>query len=400
MEQITHQKKSIKKSILLIGNGWSGATFLANIDYSKYDVTNISQSDQFTYTPLLAAKCVRNIVVQTTLDNTKYSFVKANVTGINIENKTLSLEMLPKNNDMSYYVHHNVSYDISKYDYIVFSQGSTTNTFNINGVNEFCKFLKSNSDAEKIRNWLDDYQSDCHVIVIGCGPTGVELVGEILDYKVNNPASNVSVTAIDALKRPLPSFDETVSEFIFRIWKNNLVSTYFGSGVKTISDDDIMLSNNTLIPYDKRKTLLVWCGGIKSSDLTCNLVHDLVSCDANSKGILVDDNMKVVNSQLPNVYAIGDCSYSSKQYPPTAQVSIQQGKYLAKIFNSEFKNKEEFNFESMGQMVYLGKGYNAYQSKYIGGSYIGGYLTKQIRLLFHVYHAVTYDQKKKIYKSL
>ena len=113
------------------------------------------------------------------------------------------------------------------------------------------------------------------------------------------------------------------------------------------------------------------------------LVNNLLNLNCKF-GIPVNKHLKVENTK--NVYAIGDCAYSGN--PPTAQVANQQGKYLANYFNNNFKGNK-FNFESKGQLCYVGKGNSIYQNNNI---YFKGKLTGYLNNFIHLYNSMNYKQ--------
>jgi NADH dehydrogenase FAD-containing subunit len=275
-----------------------------------------------------------------------------------------------------------VGYDTNyDYDYLVLAHGAATNTFNIEGVDKHCFMLKTDKDAEKIRNKLSQMPENAQISVIGCGLTGTEVIGTLLDY------NKFRINAIDALPRPIPTFKTELSDFVLKHWRDNLVSMYMDSSVSSVGEQFIGLKNGIKLESD----MSIWCGGCKNSILTDKILNNLnLNC---KKGIPIDSHLLVNNTS--NVWGIGDCSFSG--LPPTAQVAYQQGGYLANMFNTgHYKSLEsapKFTFDDKGQIGYVGKGKSVCQLHHIKG---GGNLVCYLNVLVHAYNSVSWPMRMSI----
>jgi NADH:ubiquinone reductase (non-electrogenic) len=218
--------------------------------------------------------------------------------------------------------------------------------------------LKTHNDVLNIKKELLKLNKDSNIVIIGCGPTGSEMIGNLIDYNKFN------IYAIDGLSKPLNMYSDEISSYVLKIWKDNNVNLYFNNFVNKIDKQSIYLNNNK-INYD----LAIWCGGIKKNQLTNNINNQL---NNNCKfGIPVTPFLNVINNltnknylnYTDNVYALGDCAYSKN--PPTAQIAYQQGKYLADNFNKDFKNLKPFKPKNKGQICYIGDKKKCLSIKYI-----------------------------------
>lgn len=343
------------KNILLIGGGWAGIGFLNYIDQKKYNVSVVSNNN-FTYTPLLANSISRKINLELNLSK-KYNFTNDLIKDVNFDEKFV------------------VGKNKIPYDYVVFSHGSSIQTFNIKGVDDNCFFLKNQDDSVKIKKILNDIKNigddQKSIAVIGCGLTGSEIIGNLIDLNFDN---KLKITAIDGVERPLVTWLPEVSSYVNYIWNKNNVSTIFSKFVSRIDKNKIYFKDDSELPinYD----VAIWCGGIKKSFLTENILKKLKL--ENRFGIPVDKQLKIINTN--DAYAIGDCGYNG--FPPTAQNAFQEGKFLANYFNSNFK-KNEYNFNSKGQICYIGESKSVYQfNKY----YTFGEFTNIFNKLVHIYN--------------
>ena len=358
--------KEQPKKILVVGMGWGTAGFLKNIDSNKFDVQVVSASRHFIYTPFLAQNIRKaaNIILkgEDFKDGVKFNYDIIQDTDFN-ENTIIGYE---------------TDYN---YDYLVLAHGAKTNTFDIDGVYKHCFMLKTDKDAELIRDNLSQLPQYSCVSVIGCGLTGTEVIGTLLDY------NKFRINAIDALPRPIPTFKTELSDFVLKHWRDNLVNMYMNSKVSSVGQKHITLSDNTVLDSD----MSIWCGGCKNSILTDQILDNLnLDC---KKGLPVDSHLLVKNTS--NVWGIGDCAYN--EWPSTAQVAYKQGGYLANIFNTgHYKSLEsapKFSFDDNGQIGYIGKGKSIYQSNYIKG---GGKIVYYLNVFVHAYNSITWPMKRSI----
>ena len=349
-----------KPKILVIGLGWASVAFIQTIDTNKFDVEIFSLDGKFVYTPLLA----QNIKEpkQLTLDgkdiSSEVSFKSREIINVNFQSKE---------------IHDNESKK-HPYTHLIFSHGASVNTFNISGVQENCFFLKSDIHADELSNKIKSLAPGSHIAVIGCGLTGSELVGSLLDMH------KFHIHAIDALPRPLTMFDERWSKFTLNVWKEHNISTYMNHMVASIDKNKIHFKEKESLAYD----IAIWCGGIKKSPLT-EIVLSALNMQHN-RGIPVNEYLQVEGCQ--DVHAMGDCAFSG--HPPTAQVAFQQGKYLAHMFNNNFQHRKKFEFNNQGQIGYIGDHKSVCQLPYFQS---GGNIAYYLNNCVHVYNAVNWRQR-------
>lgn len=364
------------KSILLVGAGWANLSFLYNIDSKKYKVKIIDPNLHFNFTSLMVDNIFHPSVTS-----------KFPIQRIMTEKNVLPLSSFVENVDFKKQIvttnGNNTNKKDINYDYIVFGHGANVNTFNIPGMDKHSFHLKSQNHMNEIQNKLKtiDFTKPINIAIIGTGPTGVELMGHFLDLKKTYP--KINLYAFDGLKKPLTHSPNAVSDIILNKWDKNNVNVYMDSFVKKITDKDIYLKDKT-IPYH----IAFWCGGIKLNSLSEKIMKSL---NMNHRlGIPVNKQLQIENTK--NAYAIGDCAYTS--HPPTAQVAVQQGKYLADHFNSDFKNKDPFEYKHNGQICYLG---NKETIFFYNHFYIPN--IRWVVPFIHSYHSFSFDQSKTIFKD-
>ena len=367
------------KSILLVGAGWANLSFLYHIDSKKYQVKIIDPNLHFNCTPLLVQNIFNPLITS-----------KFSIQNTIAEKKVLPLSSFVKKVDFEkqkVYTNANTNANTSlqetKYDYIIFGHGANVNTFNIPGMDDYSLHVKTQEDLINIQNKINstDFSKPINIAIIGTGPTGVELMGHFMDMKKTYP--HINLYAFDGLSKPLIHSPESVSNIIVNKWNKNQVNVFMNSFVSKITPSKIYLKDKT-IPYD----MAFWCGGIKINPLS-KIINTTLKND-HKLGIPVNQFLEIENTK--NAYAIGDCSYSS--FAPTAQVAVQQGKYLAEQFNNDFKSKTPFSYKHKGQLCYLGNQQTIYFYKH--------FYIPNIHLFtpfIFSFHSFSLDQAKIIFKD-
>lgn len=337
----------MKNNILIIGSGWVANGFLKNIDYEKYNITLVSQSEMFLQQPNFSLFLNDDDVIIE--QNLKSKFPKIQYICDTIENVKL------KNQEVS------SSTNTYNYDYVVFCYGSVSNDYNINGIKENCYSIKTKNDIVSLKKVIEDLQENSIVAVLGCGLTGSEIIGQLIDM------NKFQVVAIDGLPGPLNTFNTYLQEYTRNIWSKYGISTYFNSFVKKVNKNEILLTNDKRVKYD----IAIWCGGIKKSPLTDTINKHI--CTNNKFGIPVNEKLQLEN--YSNAFAAGDCAHSG--FPPTAQNAYQQGIYLANQFNSNF-TVDKFKPNNKGQVCYVGKNNAIYQHNDFYLSGVTGFLAMKV----------------------
>ncbi|MGH2576106.1 MAG: FAD-dependent oxidoreductase [Ignavibacteria bacterium] len=351
----------MKKNIVVLGSGFAAFSCLKKLDKNYYNVNIVSPRNHFLFTPLLASTTVGTIEFRSIIEpirNLKhFNFYQAYCLSIDTGNKKVKCED----------IHTQIKFELS-YDILVIAVGETTNTYDIEGVNEYAYFLREVADARRIRiNVIDCFENASlpglsieekkrflRFVVCGGGPTGVEFAAELYDFieqdvkkKYHELAYSIEVILIEALDKLLSSFDRKLSEYTMKIFKRQNIIVKTESNIIKITDKLIYLNDGTRLDYG----LLVWVTGNTANDFTKSLSFSKTQRNK----IVVDKFLKV--KEYSDIYAIGDCAETETEpYPATAQVAQQEGKYLGKTLNRLEKSKKikQFSFRNLGMLAYIG----------------------------------------------
>ncbi|KAH7105374.1 NADH dehydrogenase [Auriculariales sp. MPI-PUGE-AT-0066] len=349
-----------RKTIVVVGSGWGATSFLKSLDTDEYNVVVVSPHNYFLFTPLLPSCAVGTVSLRSIIQPTRYvtrhkkravSVIEAEAKEVDPVNKTITFH------DTSAIKGEVVSTTMP-YDYLVYAVGAETQTFGIPGVKEYGCFMKELHDANTFREQMMDCietaafpgQSDkeidrlLHMVVVGGGPTGIELSGELHDFLVEDLkywypelADRLRITLIEALPTVLPMFSKQLISYTESTFKTNKIEILTKTMVKEVKPNAVIVQKEDKSVVEIPMGLLVWAGGNKGRQITVDLMKSIGSLQAGKRGLQVDDHLSVRGAE-GSIWALGDCTQTS--YAPTAQVASQQGAYLAKLFSQMAKREE------------------------------------------------------------
>ncbi|EGN94415.1 NDE2, mitochondrial external NADH dehydrogenase [Serpula lacrymans var. lacrymans S7.3] len=341
-----------KKTLVILGSGWAATSLLKGLDTTHYNTIVVSPKNFFLFTPLLPSVAVGTLNARSILQPTRYitRFKNRQVSVIEAEAKVVD----PINKTVTFSddseIQGKVSSTTIPYDYLVYAVGAETQTFGIPGVKKHACFMKELHDAERMqRQFMDCVESAAfpgqsdqeidrllHMVVVGGGPTGVELSGELHDFLEDDLkswypelASRIRITLVEALPSVLPMFSKKLIDYTESTFKESKIDILTKTMVKEVKDKSVVLQMPDKSIAEVPCGMVVWAAGNTGRQVTRDLMAKLPEEQTNKRGITVDDHLMMKGSN-GSIFAVGDCTASS--YAPTAQVASQQGAYLARIF--------------------------------------------------------------------
>lgn len=393
-----------KKKIVLLGSGWGALSFLQKIDEDQFDVVIVSPRSFFFYTPLLAGTATGTVSHSSIIEPIRWyceraghegaTFLQADCKAIDLKNKRITYETVAPNileNDQK---KTNSSSKLKKdltldYDHLVISVGAEPATFGIPGVKENATFMKEIEDALAVQKQIlhrlemasalqasgaadEEVQRLLHWIIIGGGPTGVELSAELTDFLKSDVAkyfpkiaSKVKITLIEATDRLLGVFEKQTSTYALKALEDRGAEVLCNTIVSKITQDYVAIKVKNSDGVFEEKQIkygaLVWAAGIATRPLVNDVRKQLGEQVQNSRfGLIVDKKFRVKGVDDGSVWALGDCAVSG--CAPTAQAANQQGKYLGRLFRdtgldgSKIEMNDDFVYHYKGSLAYVGAG--------------------------------------------
>lgn len=350
--------------VVIIGAGFAGVQVARGLGAARANVTLVDRQNYHLFQPLLyqvatAALSPADIAEPVRRMLRRFPTVEillGEVTAIDVVSRHVTL----------------LDRRTLSYDYLVLAAGATHTYFGHHDWAASASSLKSIADARRIRSHLllsfeQAEMSDDPVerkrlmtfVVIGGGPTGVELGGAIAElarYTLKKDFHHIdsrssTVLLLEAGTRILPSFPDSLARYAQRKLERLGVTVRTNCMVEEISNSEIVAGGDT-IPVG----LAIWAAGVKASPL-----GTLLGVPTDKSGrVRVNRDLSV--PELPNVYALGDVALvadsNDKPLPGLAQVAKQQGHYLGRALAKRLSGVKEmrvFEFHNRGNAAMIGR---------------------------------------------
>lgn len=360
-----------RERIVIIGSGWAGYTLAHGLDDKRYDITVLSPAATLAYTPLLASAACGLFSLSCAEESIRrrsksVRYVKAIVNDVEFENRKCLCSPAfdePSTRDFDY-----------PYDRLIIAPGCTTQTFGTKGVEEYAHFVKTVPDASAVRKRLEDMfemaslpgmtekeqKALLHIIVVGGGPTGVEIAAELYDLIQGDLGElfphlkgKATIALHDVADKILPVFDQKLAEHAMSSFSLRGIDVKTGSHITSVESGVMNTKEDGAIPYG----ILIWATGNKQVPLVDKL--DAAKSDKLPR-LLTNDALHVLRkdgSAMENVYAMGDAAdIKGGSLPTTAEVATQKAEYLAKILNGKLSPGTTFTYKQKAAIAYIGKG--------------------------------------------
>jgi NADH:ubiquinone reductase (H+-translocating) len=276
------------------------------------------------------------------------------------------------------------------YDYLILATGATHSYFGHNEFEAFAPGLKSLADAEAARNKIfqtfelaeaeedpSRHQDLLTFILVGAGPTGVEMAGALAvlvrttlksDFRRIDPAS-ARIVLVDMAPRVLPPFSEDLSKAAKQRLEKLGVEVRLGHSVDLIDADGIVVAGERIAS----KTV-IWTAGVAPSP-----AGKWLKVETDRAGRVRTQNDLTVPGH-PEIFVVGDTAsldQDGKPLPGVAQVAIQGGRYAGKVIHNRIVGKPvpgPFSYFDKGSMAVVGKGFAVLQSGKVQVSGFGAWL--------------------------
>ena len=355
-----------RKRVVIVGAGFGGLKLARKLSGRKeFQVVLINRQNYHEFQPLYyqvaTAGLEANAVLfplRSVFSNCKNVHIRVtNVTGVRPADKAVDTELGPVT-----------------YDYLVMATGADTNFFNQQNIIEKALPMKSVSEAIALRNRMlqnfedalsvesvDEKEGFMDVVVVGGGPTGVELCGTLAEMRktvLPKDYPELDFLMMDIyLVQSGPVLLEPMSKqaqehsltYLHNLGVNVRLNTRvkdFDGRIVTMSDGSTLRTNN-----------LIWAAGVKANPLA-GLPADVLGRGGR---VLVNRYSQVQG--FTDIFAIGDVALMTEEkwpdgHPQVAQPAIQQGKLLAKNMLRWLHGEqpEEFTYHDLGTMATIGRG--------------------------------------------
>ena len=339
--------------VVIVGAGFGGLAAARKLSQQKdINVTVVDKHPYQLFSPLLYQVATGGLPE----DDIAYpvraaipgvSFRKGEVTKVNSNSKSITLA------DQS----------TIEYDQLVLATGSTGTTYGVPCVQENALQMKSILEARIIKKQLLGMYEEVEaghkpkeslkVVVIGAGPTGVEVSGAVAElqksmkHEFPNIYKMASVTLVEAGPRVLPMFHEKSSKHAQSELEDIGVVVKTNSAVDRMYETDVHLKSGEILSGGT----LIWAAGVAAYQTWTSLGET-----DRSNRIKIDENLQT----SAGIFVIGDgahLQFKGNPLPMIAPVALQMGKHVAKQIMSLKNNKplSPFKYTDKGQMATIGR---------------------------------------------
>ena len=287
------------------------------------------------------------------------------------------------------------------YDYLLLAPGAVDNYFGHEEWRQFAPGMKGVEEATYIRSRLllsfesaeleaDPGERTAHLtfIIVGAGPTGVELAGAIKELAVDviprdfrvADTRRARVILIEAGARVLPAFHTDSSARALAQLRGLGVEVRLGAPVTQVLADGVEVAGERLRSYN-----VIWTAGVRAAPLTATLGVPL----APDGRVRVSPDCSVPGH--PETFVIGDAAYlvdtaSGQPVPGVSQGALQMGRYVARVIDAELRGARSeraagFHYHDKGSMATVGKSRAVVE---IGRLHFGGWLAWLAWMALHI----------------
>jgi NADH dehydrogenase len=392
--------------VAVVGGGFAGINAAMELRKLPVDVTVIDRRNHHTFQPLLyqvalavlspaqIAQPIRTILKE----NTNTEVLMDEVTGIDTGLRQLKLS----------------SGTVRDYDYLILATGATHSYFGHEDWAKYAPGLKSVEDAIEIRRRVllafelaerhmveHGWHPPLNFVVIGGGPTGVELAGAVSDiaklymkhdFRHIQP-SMARVLLIEGSPRVLSTFPPDLSAKAQKQLEAIGVEVQLNKHVTEVGPNYVKAGDERI-----EAVVILWAAGVASSPL-----GRMLGAPVDKRGaVLVDQQLNP--AELPEVFVCGDLAHIEQDghlVPGVAQPAMQMGRHAAKVIAADLANRQRPNFRywDKGDMATIGRLAAVAKIEWPFKAHWGGFLAWVTWLVVHIYFLIGFRNRITIFST-
>lgn len=313
---------------MIVGGGFGGVKAARELCRQPgVAVTLLSDRPDFRYYPALYRTATGGLRMQSSIPLThilptdRVTIARGTAAQLDREHRTVTTE----------------EGHIIPYDTLILSLGVVTNYFGIKGLDEYSFGIKSPEEARRFKAHLheqlrEDHGPDLNYVIVGAGPTGIELAGALPGYLrkimerhgIRHRA--VHIDLIEAAPRLLPHSPKATSRAVRRQLRHLGVRLYLGQAVQGETADALMVNGRALTSHT-----VVWTAGMANNPFF-----------ARNNFAISDRHKVVVNEFLetePHIYVIGD--NAATPFSGMAQTALHDAVFVSRNIVRQLAGKQQ-----------------------------------------------------------
>ena len=394
---MSKQMRSELPRVVVVGAGFGGLRAARALRGAPVQVTVIDRRNHHLFQPLLYQVATAELspadisaTIRGVLRGQRNAeVIMAEVTGVDTEKK-----------------HVLMGEDFIPYDYLVLATGAQHSYFGHDEWSQFAPGLKSIPDATSIRRKVllafekaelepDPAQQQALLtfIVVGAGPTGVEMAGAIADlahksivrdFRRISPKS-ARVLLVEAGPRILATFPERLARKAQTELEHLGVEVRTNQAVEQVTECGVVIHGETI-----QASTIVWAAGVKASP-----AGKWLCAETDRAGrVIIERNLTLPGH--PDIFVIGDTASLSEQgkpLPGVAPVAMQQGRFVAETIRRRLKGdtaKKAFHYFDKGNLATVGRSFAIAD---LGPIKLSGFIAWITWLVVHIFYLIGFRNR-------
>jgi NADH dehydrogenase len=357
------EKLANKKTVVMVGGGFAGINLAKKLDKNLFEIILIDKLNHHQFQPLFYQVAASQIEPSSISFPHRFIFRNkqhirirlAKVTAVDLENNQI-----------------NTNIGAFEYDYLILALGCKTNYFGNEAIGKHAFSLKTTYEAISIRNHIlqvfeniitspeAEKQALQNIVLVGGGPTGVELAGAFAEIKKNIlpkdyhriDFTQLEIILIEGSQHTLNNMSANAQKYSKQYLENLGVKVLTNVIVTNFDGETLILNNGEVI---KTRTV-IWAAGVIANTISGIPAENVTR----GNRIKVNRYNQMFGSQ--NVFVLGDQAYMETQkypngHPQVANVAINQANLLANNLARIVKgqNLQEYEYNDLGTMATIGK---------------------------------------------
>jgi NADH:ubiquinone reductase (H+-translocating) len=316
-----------QERVLIVGGGFGGVKAALELaEDEHFNVTLLSSDTDLRYYPTLyhtatgGRRANSSIPLTHIFADKDVTLVHGEATAVDRKAKTVATK----------------ESDTYEYDTLIIGLGVVTNYFGIEGMQEYSYSIKSQAEAARFKAHLhkqliEDHRPDLNYVIVGAGPTGIELAGALpgyLRYIMKNhglPRRKLHIDLIEAMPTLLPRLPKDTARLVGRQLRRLGIKVYLGSKVEAATANELTVNGKPI-----RSHTVIWTAGVTN--------HPFFN---ENKFVVMGRGKVAVDVYLqaePDIFVIGD--NANTPYSGLAQTALRDGTFVARNLRRRADGKQ------------------------------------------------------------